>query len=236
MTGTRRGRWHALLQGMWGAVSMPGAVVTASFFGFGAFARESGLALGPTIFASSIFALPGQVVLADEMAAGAGLAGAFLAVTLTAVRLLPMTVALMPMVRDKQTPLWQQLVLSHLVAVTVWVAAMRALPALPRAARLPYFTGLGLVLLPAVLIAAAAGHVVAGAVPEPLAAGLMFLTPMYFLLSMLAAARERLDLAAIILGLGFGPVFFMLTPGLDLLLTGLVGGSLAYATSRWRRQ
>lgn len=226
---------HALLQGMWGAVSIPGIVVFASFFGFGAFARESGLDLPSTIFASTIFALPGQVVLADELATGAGLAAAFLAVTLTAVRLLPMTVALMPVVRDDRTPLWQQLVLSHLVAVTLWVAAMRALPGLPRAARLPYFAGLGAALFPAVLVAAAAGHVVAGAVPEPLAAGLMFLTPMYFLLSMLAAARERLDVAAIVLGLALGPVFYLLVPGLDLLLTGLVGGSLAYAASRWGR-
>lgn len=236
MRGANRGRAHAFLRGLSYVVSVPGAVLGASFFGFGAFARESGLDLTQTIFLSGVFALPGQVVLADEMAAGASLAAAFLAVTLTAVRLLPMTVALMPVVRDRRTPFWQQLVVSHLVAVTAWIVAMRDLPPMPREARMAFMAGMGAGLVPLVLLFAAGGHVVAGAVPAPLAAGLMFLTPLYFLMSMLAAAREGLDLMAITAGLVLGPVFFMATPGFDLLLTGLIGGTLAYGLAWARRE
>ncbi len=236
MTGGKARGGRAFLRGVGGVFSVPGLVLSASFFGFGAFARESGLDLAQTVFMGGIFALPGQVVLADEMATGAGLAAAFIAVTLTAVRLLPMTVALVPVIRDERTPLWQQLVLSHLVAVTVWVMALRELPQMPRPARVPFLAGLGTGLLPTVLAFAAAGHVIAGAVPGPLAAGLMFLTPIYFLLSMVAAARERLDGMAIGTGLALGPIFYVYAPGFDLLLTGLVGGSLAYGLSRWLRR
>lgn len=236
MSGEREARRAGLRAGIRNAMSIPGAVLFASAFGFGAFARESGFDLAQVIFVAGIFALPGQVVLADEWAAGTGLAAAFLAVTLTAVRLLPMTVALLPVIRGSRTPLWQQLVLSHLVAITVWIEAMRHTPALAREARAPFFAGMGLVLFPAVILAAACGHIAAGLVPEPVAAGLMFLTPLYFLLSMLAAARERLDLAAIMVGLVLGPLFFLAAPGIDLLLTGIVGGTIAYVATRRRKR
>lgn len=226
-------RRHGFVRGVRAALAVPGAVLVASFFGFGAFARACGYEIPHLVFAAGIFALPGQVVLADEMAAGAGLATAFLAVTLTAVRLLPMTVAIMPLLREERTPLWQQLLVSHVVAVSVWVEAMRRMPELDRPARIPFCGGMALVLLPAVTLAAVAGHVAAGAVPPVLSAGLMFLTPLYFLLSTLAAARERMDLMAIGIGLALGPAFFVLSPGFDLLLTGLIGGTLAYGADRW---
>jgi predicted branched-subunit amino acid permease len=228
-------RRQGFLRGVRAAMAVPGAVLTASFFGFGAFAHASGFDLTQLAFAAGIFALPGQVVLADEMAAGAGLAAIFLAVTLTAVRLLPMTVAIMPLLREDRTPLWQQLLVSHFVAVSVWVEAMRRMPELERPERIPFCFGMATVLLPSVVTAALAGHIAAGAVPPVLSAGLMFLTPIYFLLSTLAAARERIDLLAIGAGLVLGPVFFLYAPGFDLLLTGLIGGTLAFGVDRWRK-
>ena len=70
----------------------------------------------------------------------------------------------------------------------------------------------------------------------PTAAALLMLTPFYFLLSMLAAARERVDWLAVVAGLCLGPVFYVYAPGLDLLWTGLVGGTAAYlVTGQWRR-
>jgi predicted branched-subunit amino acid permease len=156
-------------------------------------------------------------------------------VTLTAVRLLPMTVAIMPLLREDRTPLWQQLLVSHFVAVSVWVEAMRRMPELERPERIPFCFGMATVLLPSVVTAALAGHIAAGAVPPVLSAGLMFLTPIYFLLSTLAAARERIDLLAIGAGLVLGPVFFLYAPGFDLLLTGLIGGTLAFGVDRWRK-
>ena len=67
-------------------------VVFATFVGFGALARDVGLDLLQVVFVSAtVFALPGQVVLVDQIGQGAALAATAFAVTLTAVRLLPLT-------------------------------------------------------------------------------------------------------------------------------------------------
>lgn len=218
------------------ALSVPGIVLFASFIGFGAFARASELDGWQTMFVTlTVFALPGQVVLVDQISTGGGLVAAALAVTLTAVRLLPMTVAIMPMLRTSKTPVWRQMMLSHFVAVTVWIESMRRLPDLDRELRIPFFLGVSLTLWPICFSATMIGYFVAGGVSVQIAAALLLLTPLYFMLSIMAAARARIDWLAIIAGLCLGPVFYTYTPGLDLLWTGLVGGTLAYVLSRGRR-
>ena len=53
----------------------PGAVLGASFIGFGTLARSSGFDLGQSMATSGfIWALPGQIALAELVATGAGLA------------------------------------------------------------------------------------------------------------------------------------------------------------------
>jgi len=217
-------------------LGIPGLVLFASFLGFGAFARAAGLDIFQSTFITiAVFALPGQVVLVDQITTGAGLAAATVAVTLTAVRLLPMTVAIMPVMRRTGQPVWRQLLLSHFVAVTVWIESMRRLPDLERHLRVPYFVGVSSTLWPTCIVATVLGYLMAGEVPVAVSAALLLLTPFYFLISMLTAARERIDLLAVIFGLGLGPLFFIYTPGLDLLWTGLVGGTAAYLATRSKR-
>jgi hypothetical protein len=59
---------------------------------------------------------------------------------------------------------------------------------------------------------------------------------MYFLTSLWGSARERAGHVAMILGLGLGPLFHILTPKIDLLAAGLIGGAVAYAWHRARRK
>ena len=73
-----------------------------------------------------------------------------------------------------------------------------------------------------------AGYALAGSVPTTMTATLLFLTPIYFLLSLLATARVRMDLIAVCLGCALAPVLYILVPGFDLLATGLIGGTLAF--------
>src|SRR5262245_57959831 len=73
---------------------IPALVLCSTFVGFGALTSETGFSLLHTLFMCVfIFALPGQVVLVDEMARGASIVTAAIAVTATSVRLLPMTVS-----------------------------------------------------------------------------------------------------------------------------------------------
>lgn len=215
------------------AAGVPGMVLFASFVGFGAFARAAGLDLWQTVFMTiTVFALPGQVVLVDQIDAGATLLAATIAVTITAVRLLPMTVAILPVLRGEHTPVWQQTLMSHFVAATVWIESMRRIPDIDRADRVPYYLGLAGVLWPLTTCATAVGHVIAGEVPTNISAALLLLTPFYFLFSLIAAIRERMDLAAVIGGLALGPLFYLYVPGLDLLWTGLVAGTAAWLIGR----
>ena len=69
----------------------------------------------------------------------------------------------------------------------------------------------------------------------PFAAGLLCLTPMFFLISLLAGLRHRGDAAALILGLMFAPISArFIGGGFDLIVAGLIAGSLAFLIGRKR--
>ncbi len=201
--------------------------------GFGALARDSGLDLGLTLFINAtVFALPGQVVLVDEIAGGAALFGAAFALALTAVRLLPMTVSLMPLIRngDRLPPFGFLAV--HFVAISVWVDAAVRLPALPREKRYAYFLGMGFGMLVATLTGTAIGYGLAGSVSPIVSAALLFMSPVFFWLSQVGTARLSADWLAIGIGCVLGPLLFLFAPGWDLLLAGLVGGTVAFMVGR----
>ncbi len=225
------------MHGVAGAPSVPVLVVTVTFIGFGALARDSGLNVFQAMFVSAtVFALPGQVVLTDEAAKGSGLAAVAFAVMLTSVRLLPMSYSLFPVMRGKNTPLWLEILLSHFVAITVWLESMRRLPEQQKELRVAYFSGFALAMMTGLLTATAAGYFLAARVPPPVAAGMVFLTPLYFFLSLIETSKNNAERAAVLAGVVLGPILYLLAPGLDLVLTGLIGGTACYAFMRWRRR
>jgi hypothetical protein len=63
---------------------------------------------------------------------------------------------------------------------------------------------------------------------------MLFLTPMSFLSSTVRNSRLLSDRVAVVIGLVMAPVLAWLDVGLDLLWTGLVGGTLAYGVHRLR--
>jgi predicted branched-subunit amino acid permease len=227
---------RAFAQGLKAAHSVPAAVLFATALGFGALARDGGFSIGHTAFMSlTMFALPNQVVLVDQLARSEGAAVAALAVALAAMRLFPMTATIVPLFRGSRRRRWLELIAAHFVAITTWIEAIRRLPGLPADARLPYQLGLGAAISAVMLAGALAGYALAGSVPAVLAAALLFLTPLYFLLSLIATSRSRTDLVAIAAGCALAPVFFVLAPGIDLLATGIAGGTLAFLLGRARR-
>jgi predicted branched-subunit amino acid permease len=116
----------------------------------------------------------------------------------------------------------------HFIAVTPWIESQRRLPSVPAGLRLATYLGLGLAFWATMMAGTMAGYTLAASVPAPVSATLLFLTPIYFLLSLLATARVRMDLLAVGLGCALAPVLYLLTPGFDLLATGLIGGTLAF--------
>lgn len=229
----------AFLRGLASIVTAPGLVLFTSSLGFGALARDLGFTLGHAVFiAGSVYALPTQVMLVDQIARGAALLSIAFAVTLTAVRLLPMTVSLMPFIREEPPTRrgWLlRIILSHTIATSVWVESMRRLPKLPRHLQMPHMAGIGVAMMCATVSGSGVGYLVAGQVSPLIAAGLLFMNPIYFLFSLAASASRKMDWLAIALGAVLGPALFKVVPGVDLMLTGLIGGTLAYAIARGRQ-
>ena len=153
----------------------------ASSLGYGAFAKAAGLTFGQAMFLPLMLqALPAQLVLADHAARDASIAAAAVAVTLTAVRLMPMTVVLMPLLKGHGGPRWHELAIVHFVGVTQWLEGLRRLPHVPVRLRLAHYLGIGISVSSGTLIGSALGFLVTDALPSVVVAGLLFMTPIYF--------------------------------------------------------
>ena len=219
----------AFLQGLRTLVQTPAMVLLFGALGFGALARDLGFTAGHAAFMSAVvYALPAQVVLVDQIARGASLIGTAFAVSLTAIRMLPMTVVLMPLLRQPGTPRWWYVGAVHMVAVTAWIEGLQRLPHLPAPLRLPYFFGIAFSCTFATICGSVLGYYLAASVPVVISAAFLFLTPLYFILSMISTARTRPEYLAIALGVVLGPPLYILVPGFDLLVAGIVGGTIAF--------
>ncbi len=146
-----------------------------------------------------------------------------------------MTVVLMPLLKGHGGPRWHELATVHFVGVTQWLEGLRRLPDVPVHLRLAHYLGIGVSVSSGTLLGSAIGYLMTEAVPGWLVAALLFLTPIYFLLSLIETARGPGDRLAIAFGAVIGPLCFIWLPGFDLLITGLVGGTLAWAIGRRSR-
>jgi predicted branched-subunit amino acid permease len=223
-------------RGLRDALALPAWVVGFSLLGVGSLARDAGFPAGAAVLSTLlIWAGPAQAILFASVAAGMNLPAIALAISLSSIRFLPMTMAILPMLRRPGQGAATQLAAAHLVAVTTWVEGLRRLPGIAPEERVSYFFGLASGCIGLSLVTTYLGHVLAGTLPLPLAAGLLFLTPVFFSVSLVAGARVPADWAAIALGLVLAPVFHaLLGKDLDLLAAGLVGGTAAYGIGRLR--
>jgi predicted branched-subunit amino acid permease len=228
-------RWF--LEGMRGLFSLPALILSSACIGFAGFAVGAGVPAGQTVFMTGIvWALPAQVLLVGSMLAGASLPATFLAVTLSSIRMAPMAAALVPEIRTKRTPVWLLLLLAHFVAVTAWVFTMERIPRIPREGRLPFFAGLGMTLTSVNIVVVAISYHLVAQLPAMIAGALFFLTPIYFLTSLWASARERAVHFAMIAGMLLAPAAHYLAPDLDLLYAGVGGGTIAFLVDRLLRR
>lgn len=225
-------RWF--LQGARGIFSLPAFILMTSFVGFSAFALESGVSRGEAMFmTAAIWALPAKMILIGMMTSGANVLAIFLAVTLSSIRMMPMVASLVPELRGSRTPTWLLLVLSHFVAITAWVFAMGSLKGIPREARVSYFAGFGLTLVAVNTILVGLSYGIVSTFPPAVAGILFFLTPVYFVGSIWASARHSVVKIAFVIGVVAGPLLAVLTPGFDILIAGIGGGTLAYLIDRF---
>jgi predicted branched-subunit amino acid permease len=210
-------------------------VLIGTYVGIAALAHDFGFSLWWMLASTLlVWAGPGQVILVSALGAHANPLETALAIGVSSARLLPMVVSLMPLLKDKGRRRRELLLPAHLTAVSMWIEALRLLPGMPRERRLAFANGLGIGFMLAAQLGSVVGYYLATSLPPLLNAALLFLTPMSFLISTARNCRLLADWAALALGLVLGPLLAWWQIGLDLLWTGVVGGSLAYAVHRLR--
>ena len=210
-------------------------VLAGTYTGMGALAHDFGFA--PWWLALSsilVWAAPAQVILISALGTGASLFEAALAVSLSAIRLFPMVVALLPLLRGRDTRLRDLLLPAHFTSVSMWVESLRVLPGMPQNRRIAFCNGLSVAYMGTAVAFGFVGYYLAAGLPVLMAATLLFLTPMSFLISTANNARMMVDRLALALGLVLGPLLTYFAVGLDLMWTGLIGGTLAYLVHRFR--
>ncbi len=217
------------------ATSVYALVIFATYVGVGALAHDLGFsAVWLTCSTLFVWAAPAQVILISGLGTGGSLVETAIAVTLTAVRLLPMTVALLPLVKTPQTKLRELIFTSHFVAISVWIESLRLLPSLPVVQRMSFSNGISLGLLTTAVIGGLIGFYLTAGLPTVFAAALLFITPIAFFISAVRNSRDLLDKLSFWLGLIIGPLLSWYAIGLDLMWAGLLGGGIAYGVRRLR--
>ena len=224
-------RSDAFWSGIRDAAGAPAMVLFAGMVGFGAMGKTNGFDVWFTSFTTFfMFALPGQVVLLEMAITGSSVLAIALAVTLTSTRFVTMTVTLFPQFhqKDRNRNLYASV---HLLAMTAWAISMKEFHSIEVKHRLSYFVGLGLLCWLISIPGTILGFYLAGMVPPAVTLGLIFINPLFFLLTF-TEVKPWINRIAILMGCIFGPIFFIVDRDTSLLTAGVIGGTLAYVIDR----
>ena len=72
--------------------------------------------------------------------------------------------------------------------------------------------------------------------PLDISPAILLLTPLAFLLSTARNCREISDILALVLGIALFPLVSQLHTGVDILISGVTAGSIAYGVHWWRER
>jgi predicted branched-subunit amino acid permease len=228
----------AFREGALDAAGIPVLVLAAGYVGFGALAAGHGLSfVGTLICTAFIWALPGQLILVEMHTLGAPFFAVLLTVIFSAARFLPMTVVLMPLLREARSRSFHYYAAAQFVSMTGWAWAMARFPSLPPERRMGYFFGFTLALLASASIATTLGFMAGDLLPPMAKLAFVFMSPMYFLLLLAGGSNDRRGYLAIAAGAVAGPLAHVISPQWSVIVAGFLGGTLAHAAHRaWRRR
>ncbi|NQW57469.1 MAG: AzlC family ABC transporter permease [Polynucleobacter sp.] len=205
----------------------PGPVLFGGMLGFGAMGQGSGLSIWHTTAISFfMYALPGQVVFIEMMTMGSAASAIAIAVALTSTRFLTMTLTLFPQIpKTAHEP--PRLLMVHMLAMSTWTTCMRDFPKILPEHRYGYYIGIGLVCWLISVPSTFLGYLIADAVPPWVTYALVFVNPLFFLLSFTEVALV-INRISILVGGIVGTILYPIYPDHALLITGIVFGTCVY--------
>jgi predicted branched-subunit amino acid permease len=210
-------------------IGIPGISLAASFFALGALFKNTGLNAFQSFLSTLIsFALPGQVVMAETLIVHGTFLNIFLSVYLTNARLYPMTLNLIPIIREQNRPKWHYLLVSHFIAVTSWVHMLNNYKTIKEGDRFSFYFGLGLVLWVMSTISTVVGFYTAGIISKNLFIAIIYLNPIYFMCMIVIGLNKKYIVSTVVLSVILSPLLFILTPSWSVLIAGLASGIISY--------
>ena len=210
-------------------------MLVAGYVAFGALAAANDIPMGVAVASTAVlWALPAQIVFIEMHSVAAPVIATVIAVMLSSARFLPMTLMLMPEMRDAKHASWKYYLAAQMLSLSGWTMAVARFPAIPREQRLSWLFGFTLVLITVSAASTAVGYVGADRLPPLARLGLVFMVPIYYLLILSGSVRERVAGVGLACGAAAGPLAYLLTPDWSVPVSGLAGGTAAYLLLRMR--
>ena len=207
----------------------PAIALAASFIAIGALLKNIGFNIQQSILSTVFtYALPGQLVMAESFLVGASLINIFLAVWLVNARLYPMTVSLMPMLKEDSQPKWKYYLSCHFLAVSSWLIMKDRIQTVEQKDRIDFWIGIGIGTWTTAIIATIIGYLLSDYLSKDMVIGLAIVNPVYFACMMVGAMKSKSISVAVILGAILGPAFFLVSQEWSILFGGTLAGTVAF--------
>ena len=214
-----------LIKGM----DSPALALGASFLAIGALLKDIGFNVQQSFFSTFFtYALPGQLVMAESFFVGASLINIFVAVWLVNVRLYPMSVSLIPLLKDKSQPRWKYYLSCHFLAVSSWLIMKNRYQSIDQKYRIDFWIGIGIGTWGTAIFSTLVGYFLSDYLNKDMMIGLAIVNPIYFMCMMIGAMKTIQIIFSVILGAILGPVFYFVSPEWCILYGGIVAGTIAY--------
>ncbi len=227
------GRGDVIRKALLDALSLPAFILLFTMMGFGSLARGAGFGADMAAVATLlIWGLPGQLAMVELTATGQHFFAILFACSLANARFLPMVVSFIPALARPRAGTGALLLDAQLLSINSWAMCLREFPQVAPDWRHLYYTTFALSILSAAIVGTLLGYYGAVALPRALVLGLIFTSPLFFAL-VLSAVPGRAERVSLLLGCAIVPAAHALFPSVDLLITGVVGGSLGFAAGRY---
>ena len=215
------------------AISLPAFILLFTMMGFGSLARGAGFGADMAALASLlIWGLPGQLAMVELTATGQGIIAIVFACSLANARFLPMVVSFVPAMSRGRSSLAGMLLDAQLLSINSWAVCLREFPHIEPGFRHRYYVTFAGSILAAAVAGTLLGYHGAVLLHGALVLGLIFVSPLFFAL-VLAAVPGRAERYSMILGCATISIAHHLFPSVDLLVTGVIGGSLGFAAGKF---
>lgn len=217
------------------ALSLPAFILFFTMMGFGSLMQQAGFdALMAAVATLTIWGLPGQLAMVELTVTGQGLIAIVVACSLANARFMPMVVSFIPAMARGGASVWRQLLDAQMLSINSWAVCMREFPRVEAQWRPLYYRTFAGFILGAAVLGTLLGYYGAVILPAVIVLGLIFTSPLFFAL-VLATTPGHAERLSMLAGCAIVPVAGHFYPSIDLLITGVAGGTVGFVAARfWR--